>query len=157
VWRWRFANPGRPSKALAISLKCVANNTIAYTLSPHKTLFFMKGLEIPPARTRDLGTLLSTKAPQIAKEIANPSVELVPLPSSSTITKLDLEILVKINAISRISLEKLLTLNSIPSSTEIRVNNCSNIGNEAYSAGTLSITTYHKEKTQQEGQDMPIQ
>ena len=87
----------------------------------------------------------------MAKEIASPSVELVPLPNSSTMTKLHLEMLVSMNAISRISLEKVLTLNSIPSSTEMRVNNCSNNGNEAYSAGTLPSAHAHlhlgKEKT----------
>jgi hypothetical protein len=77
------------------------------------------------------------RAPQIASEIANPSVELVPRPSSSTITKLPLETFCKINAISLISDENALALNSIPSSTEILVNNCSKIGNEAYCAGTL--------------------
>jgi len=97
------------------------------------------------------GTLLSTRAPQMAKEIVSPSVELVPLPNSSTMTKLHLEMLVSMKAISRISLEKVLTLNSIPSSTEMRVNNCSNNGNEAYSAGTLPSAHTHlhlcKEKT----------
>jgi len=42
------------------------------------------------------------------------------------------------NAISLISEEKVLELISIPSSTEILVNNCVRIGNDANSAGTLS-------------------
>jgi len=105
-------------------------------------------------------TLLSTRAPQIANEITSQSVELVPLPSSSTMTRLHLEILVNMNAISRISLENVLTLNSIPSSTEMRVNNCSNIGNTAYTPGTLrlafhltTITVLERAETHHEEQN----
>ena len=44
------------------------------------------------------------------------------------------------NAISLISEENVLALISMPSSTEIRVNSCSRIGKEAYSAGTLTVS-----------------
>src|ERR1700724_113690 len=108
VSRWRFAKPGLPSKAAEISLKWVANNTKACYVRI-KSSKILRGVVDILEESWD--TLLSTRAPQIANEIASPSVELVPLPSSSTITKLHLEILVNMNAISLISLEKVLTLN----------------------------------------------
>lgn len=84
-------------------------------------------------------TLLSTRAPQIAKAIESPSAALVPRPSSSTRTRLGLDTFCRMNAISLISEENVLALISMPSSTEIRVNSCSRIGKDANSAGTLTL------------------
>jgi hypothetical protein len=93
-------------------------------------------------------TLLSTRAPQIAKAMARPSVALVPRPSSSTRTRLCLDTFCKINAISLISEENVLALISMPSSTEIRVNKFSRSGKEAYSAGTLELVSHDEGRVQ---------